>query len=42
MLASNPASILNHVWTARWVQVVKAEFGIGSNAVMCPAFDAAV
>ena len=33
---------MDHVWTARWVQVVKAEFGIGSNAVMCPAFDAVV
>jgi hypothetical protein len=25
------------VWTTRWVQVVEAEFGMGSNAVMCSA-----
>jgi hypothetical protein len=31
---------LNHVWTALGVQVGFTGFGIGSNAVMCPAFDA--
>ena len=33
----HPGETPRHVWTARRGQVVKAEFGMGSNAVMCPA-----
>ena len=34
-------SALTDALAKGWVQVLDAESGVGSNAVMCPAFDAA-
>ena len=34
------STLYYHVWTARRVQVGFQDTGVGSNAVMCPAFDA--